>query len=333
MNQRRLASRLPAIGVALILLLCGCTSPPGTTTSLVVGLGYLPSVQFAQFYRAQQQGYYRSAGLEVEFQNRIDPDLITLVGQGSIDIGMGDGTSVIVAVGQGIPVRYAASLFARFPGVVYAAAESGVSGPADLAGRSLGIPGRFGSSWIMLQALLASADLTADDLDIRLYHDFGQMVGLREGQVDSATGFANNEPVQLQRAGFAVNVLRVDDVTPLPGPGLVVGEAALGNKADALRRFVAATLRAMDEIIADPAVGLEDSIAVVPDLGQDRDAQLAVLEATIEMWQSPYTLEHGLGAIDSAAWAASIEFMRGLPDLNVPAALTADQMLTEELLP
>jgi NitT/TauT family transport system substrate-binding protein len=328
---------LGALATAL-LAACGLGVPGQPTptpeaTRLTIGLGYLPSVQFAQFYRAQQQGYYRDAGLEVTFQNRIDPELITLVGQGAIDMGMGDGTSIIAAVGQGIPVRYAASVYARFPSVVYTPADSGITQPADLEGRSLGIPGRFGSSWIMLQALLASAGLTADDLRIQLYPDFGQMVGLREGQVESATGFANNEPVQLELAGFPVNVIRVDEITPLPGPGLVVGEETLRDKAPALRAFVAATLRAMEEIAADPQVGLDDALATVPELGDDRAAQLEVLRATIEMWQSPYTLEHGLGAIDSAAWAESIDFMRTLPDLEVPATLTADQLLTEELLP
>ena len=47
-----------------------------------VGLGYIPSVQFAQFYLAQQAGYYAEAGLDVEFQNKIDPDLVPLVGAG-----------------------------------------------------------------------------------------------------------------------------------------------------------------------------------------------------------------------------------------------------------
>ena len=229
------------------------------------------------------------------FENRIDPDLITLVGQGAIDLGMGDGTSVIAAVGQGIPVRYAATIYARFPSVVYAPADSGITVPADLEGRSLGIPGRFGSSWIMLQAMLASAGLTPDDLDVRLYPDFGQMVGLRERQVEAATGFANNEPVQLELEGFPVNVLRVDEITPLPGPGLVVGAATLRDKAPALRAFVAATLRAMEEIAADPTLGLDAAVVAVPELEQDRTRQLAVLEATIEMWHSPYTLEHGLG--------------------------------------
>jgi len=324
---------------ALVGLLGACTPAgpptpsPAPTTRLTIGLGYLPSVQFAQFYRAQRQGYYLDAGLEVTFQNRIDPDLITLVGQGAIDMGMGDGTSIISAVGQGIPVRYAASIYARFPSVVYAPSDSGIAEPADLAGRSLGIPGRFGSSWIMLQALLASAGLTPDDLQIQLYPDFGQMVGLRERQVEAATGFANNEPVQLGLAGFPVNVLRVDEITPLPGPGLVVGEATLRDKAPALRSFVAATLRAMEEIAADPAAGLEDSIAAVPELGDSREAQLEVLRQTIQMWQSPYTVEQGLGAIDRQAWADSIEFMQSLPELNLPDTLTADEMVTEELLP
>ncbi|MBA2488948.1 MAG: ABC transporter substrate-binding protein, partial [Chloroflexi bacterium] len=42
-------------------------------TPLVVGLGFIPSVQFAQFYLAEERGYYRAAGLAVELQNRIDP--------------------------------------------------------------------------------------------------------------------------------------------------------------------------------------------------------------------------------------------------------------------
>ena len=49
----------------------------------------------------------------------------------------------------------------------------------------------------MLQALLDSAGLTPDDVVIRDYPDFGQAAALQQGQVDAATGFRNNEPVQL----------------------------------------------------------------------------------------------------------------------------------------
>jgi NitT/TauT family transport system substrate-binding protein len=331
----------PRVPVFLSLLLmvvlaaagCAAPTPSAPLTRLNVGLGYLPSVQFAQFYRAQQQGYYRAAGLDVVFQHEADPNLVTLLGQGAVDIGMADGTSIIPAAGQGIPVVYAATIYARFPSIIMVAADSGITSAADLAGRSLGIPGQFGSSWIMLQALLASAGLTPDDLEIQPFPQYGQDAALRVGAVDAATGFRNNEPVKLGLAGFATTILDVDEVAPLPGPGLTVGTATLASKKEAVSAFVAATLRAMGEIAADPEAGLNDAIATVPDLGTDRGTQLAILEATIEMWSSPYTDTHGMGAIDQASWSQSLEFMRELPESNIPATLTVDELVTEEVLP
>ena len=94
-------------------LLVGCSpaasATPTPLTPLTVGLGYIPSVQFAQFYLAEQQGDYREAGLDVTFQNQIDPQLVPLARPGRVDIGLADGTSVIPAVTQGIPVRYVAT--------------------------------------------------------------------------------------------------------------------------------------------------------------------------------------------------------------------------------
>ena len=213
-------------------------------------------------------GYYDEAGLDVEFQNKIDPDLITLVGQGAIDVGIADGTSVIPAVSQGIPVQYLATIYGKFPSIVFAKASSGITDAADLKGKKLGIPGRYGSSWIMLQALLGSAGLTPDDLTIVEYPDFGQGAAVQQGAVDAATGFANNEPVQLELTGEKATVLRVDDITPLPGPGLIGGDGDARGQARRDRRVRR----------GDPAgdagdhgrprrSGLDAAIAAVPELG------------------------------------------------------------------
>lgn len=316
-------SRLPARLVALAMVLgvlgaaCGGatptsspttepTTPPATApttapastqaptpstapVALTVGLGYIPSVQFAQFYLADRAGYYRDAGLEVTLQNKIDPDLITLLGQGAVDIGSGDGTSVIPAVSQGIPVIYTSTIYGTFPAVVIARADAGIATAADLRGKRIGTPGRYGTNWIMLQALLESAGLTPDDVTIVEFPDFGQATALQQGRVDAATGFANNEPVVLRNAGIEPVVLAVDDALPLPGPGLVTGTATLASKADALRAFTAATLRAMEEIAADPQAGLDATFAAVPDLAADPDLQRQILDATILTWQNART--------------------------------------------
>ena len=56
---------------------------------------------------------------------------------------------------QGIPIQYVATIYGQFPSIVFAKASSGITTAADLAGKKIGTPGRYGSSWIMLQALLA----------------------------------------------------------------------------------------------------------------------------------------------------------------------------------
>jgi NitT/TauT family transport system substrate-binding protein len=352
-SHRRI--RFAAIATLVVAIVAGCTTgtggtavPPSnpptgslapgetaepslTATKLVVGLGYIPSVQFAQFYLAQQNGYYADAGLDVEFQNRIDPDLITLVGQGSIDVGIGDGTSVIPAVSNGIPVAYIATIYGQFPNIVFAKTSSGIATAADLKGKKVGIPGRYGSGWIMLQALLASANLTTNDIEIVEYPDFTQEVAVELGAVDAATGFANNEPVVLELHGEKASILRIDSITPLPGPGLIAGTATLDEQHDAVAAFVAATLQAMVEIKANPTVGLDAAITAVPLLANDRETQAALLAATIASWSGPTQEARGLGAIDRDGWGTSITFMGSLGLTKAP--VTTEQLVREDLLP
>ena len=298
-------------------------------TELTVGLGYIPSVQFAPFYLAAQAGYYADAGLDVKFENKIDPDLITLVGQGSIDVGLADGTSVIPAVSQGIPVRYLATVYRAFPSIVFAKTSSVITKAADLKGRKLGIPGRYGSSWIMLQALLKSADLTPDDLDIVEYPDFGQAAAVQQGAVDAATGFVNNEPVQLEQNGVEVNVLTVDQFVPLPGPGLIAGTKTIESKRDAIAAFISATIQAMQEIEADPAQGLQAATDAEPTLAEKPEAQRAVLDATIAAWKGSGD-STSFGTIDREAWSKSISFMNGLGLVKEP--VTVDGLVDDSLL-
>ena len=310
----------------------GACLPSGSPVpvALTVGLGYIPSVQFAPFYLAQQNGYYAEAGLSVTFQNKVDPDLVTLVGAGSIDIGVADGTSVIPAVSQGIPIKYVATIYGTFPNVVFAKTSSGIKSAADLKGRKIGTPGRYGSSWIMLQALLGSANLTTEDVKILEYPDYGQGAAVQQGAVDAATGFANNEPVQAQLAGIPTTSLHVDQVLALPGPGLIVGTKRLAD-TNAAELFIAATIRAMNEIAADPQKGLDASATFVPEIATAKDVQLAILKATIETWKSQNPTSTGYGWIDTDGWTASIAYMTGLK--LVPKPVTLDQLVDTSLLP
>jgi NitT/TauT family transport system substrate-binding protein len=332
------ASRRAVLAVAALaaIVVSACTAgatPSAAPVKLTVGLGYIPSVQFAPFYLAQRDGLYTRAGLEVTLQNGNDADLIPLTGAGNLDVSLADGTSVVPAVGQGIPIQYVATIYGQFPNIIFAKESTGINGPADLKGRKLGTPGRYGSSWVMLQAMLESVGLTPNDLTITEYPDYGQGVALAKGAVDAATGFANNEPVQLRLANEKIKVLKVDAIVPLPGPGMIVGKAAMDNPARkaAIKAFVGATLAAMKDIAATPSKGLDAAIAAVPDLAASRATQEAILAATIEVWRSPLTDSKGFGALDESGWSKTIEYLGKLGLVAKPVTVT--EVIRTDLLP
>ncbi len=71
----------------------------------------------------------------------------------------------------------------------------------------------------------------------------------REGQVDAATGFANNDLCSCAVEGHAPSTILTGWTTscPCPGPGLMVGTSTLASKHEALAAFVAVTLGAMEK--------------------------------------------------------------------------------------
>src|SRR5437867_4099369 len=313
--------------ITLALVLAGClqirlgeiSSPsPSGLHKMTLMLGYQPDVQFAPFYLAQQGGYYTDAGLDVTIEQQKDADLIRLVAAGIGDVGVADATDVMISRTSGIPIKYVSTLYDRFPVAIIGPKGKVPTDAAGLAGMRIGTPGRYGSSWAALLAVLSTAGLTDADVIIREYPQYNQWEGLLHGDVDLITGFRNNEPLRLQAAGMAVDMLTIDEIAPLPGPGVIAGDPLLDTNPDLVRRFVAATARAQAAVIADPEAGLQAARAVVPTIKEDPATALKVLRATVELWKG--SAGFGNGVIDVDRWTAGYEVMRtiGFIDGSVP---------------
>ena len=112
-------------------------------TKLVVGLGYIPSVQFAPFYLAEQAGYYaRRRASTSRSRTRSTPTSSRSSAQGPSTSASADGTSVIPAVSQGIPIRYVATIYGQFPSIVFAKATSGIKTRGRPEGQEARDPGQ-----------------------------------------------------------------------------------------------------------------------------------------------------------------------------------------------
>jgi len=325
MSRTRTPQLWTAWALCLALVACtpastapsGSPSPtPTPPTPVRLLLGFRPDVQFAPFYLAQQAGYYAEEGVEVTIEHRSSEDLIRLVASGQAAMGVADATDVMISRTAGIPVRYVATLYESFPVALIGPRGQLPSVPAGLAGMTIGTPGRVGSSWHALLAFLDAGGLTADDVTIREYPAFNQAEGLLAGDVDLITGFRNNEPLHLDAAGMQTNLLAIDSVAPLPGPGLIVGDETLADDPDLVAAVVAATLRAQQEIADDPQVGLDAALQAVPTIGEDPETALAVLEATVPLWGGSQIT----GFVDLDLWERAYETMvrLALIDGSVP---------------
>jgi NitT/TauT family transport system substrate-binding protein len=287
-------------------------------------------VQFAPFYVAQQEGYFQRAGLDVTIEHADGGDLIRLVADGQADFGVADATDVMIARTSGIPVKYISTLYQSFPVAVIGPAGSVPSDPASLAGTSIGTPGRYGSSWIALLALLDAGGLTADDVMIREYPQYDQVDGLLNGDVDLITGFRNNEPLRLAAAGMTTDQLTVDEIAPLPGPGMIVGDDLQSSDPALVTAFATAVAQAQAAVIADPEAGLQAALVEVPTIAEDVDTARAVLLATVELWANDAA--PGVGWIDADRWATGYQTMvhLGFIDGSVPVEEMYAQVLLFE---
>lgn len=313
--------RLAILSLALLLAACGQGTPaPASAPELrqvTLLLGYRPDVQFAPFYVAQQEGFYADAGLEVTIDHRQAPDVQRLVADGQVEFGVADATDVMIARTSGIPIRYVSTLYRSFPVALIGPADVVPSDPAGLAGLSIGTPGRFGSSWHALLALLEAGGLTEDDVRIREYPQFNQVDGLTNGDVDLITGFRNNDALRVEERLGSVSLLTVDDVAPLPGPGVIAGDELLADDPELVRAFVEATAAAQAAVIEDPELGFAAAEAAVPTISEEPEVARSVLEATVELWAGDGFQQ---GAIDEALWRSGYETMQrlGFIDGSVP---------------
>jgi NitT/TauT family transport system substrate-binding protein len=301
--------------LAALLVACGAPGQIGSgqTRAITMAMPYIPNVQFAPFYIADKKGYYAAEGLKVSFDYNFQTDVVERVTQGTVQFGNASGPDVLLARAQGRPIVSVATMSQRFPVVFFSKADANIKTPADLKGKTVGIPGHFGASYTGLLALLYANKMQESDLNVQDI-GFAQVAALSEGKVQVASGYGNNEPVQLATQGVSVNVIKVADFYPLASDTIIAGESLIKDQPDTVRGFVRATLKGMQDALANPDEAFTISMEYVQELKsadqQTQQLQRKVLQETLPYWQSELTTKEGLGYTDVQSWQATHTFLR-----------------------
>lgn len=315
------------LGTALALSACASPrSTQGALTRIKLPLGYIPNVQFSPLYVAVEKGYFKQAGVEIEFDYSFETDAVSLVGANELQFAVVSGEQVLLARAQGLPVVYVAAWYQQYPVAVVSKVEQNIKVPADLQGKKIGLPGLYGANYIGLDALLFSAGLTEQDVTLDSI-GFNQVEALAADREQAVSVYTANEPVQLQAQGYALNEMRVADYVQLASNGLITNETTLAQNPDLVRGMAEAFLKGLRDTIANPDEAYEISKKYVDNLSQaDETVQKQVLARSIELWKA-----ERLGYSNADAWTNMNDLLVKMGLLSTP--LDVNQAFTNDFVP
>lgn len=315
-----------------LLSACSLSSQPSNKqatqtplTKIRLPMGYIPNVQYAPFYVAAEKGFFREAGLDVEFDYSFETDGVALVGANELQFSLVSGEQVLLARAQGLPVVYVMSWWYDYPVGVVSLKGKEILIPQDLAGHSIGLPGLFGASYIGLRAMLNAGGLQESDVKL-VSIGFNQVEALVAEQVDSVVIYANNEPYQLEKLGYEVDLIRVADYVKLTSNGLMTNETTISQNPDLVKRMVDAVLKGVAYTLDNPEEAFEICKKYIENLDPEQESvQTQVLLASMEYWKSTSP-----GLSDPKAWENMQEVLLEMGLLETP--LDLDKAYTNQFV-
>ena len=194
--------------------------------------------QFAGYYAALAQGFYRDAGLDVEIrEGGPDIDVAKVVSEGKADFGVCT-SSVLINRARGHNLVVLGVVFQHSAAILLVPSRAGITTLSDLEGRRL----MDAPDSDDLAAMLKSQGVDYAAMP-RVKHN-GDPQDLRRGKADAMVAYSTNEPFILDQLGapyetFAPRAYGFD----FYGDNLCTSTQELASHPARVRAFVAASLK------------------------------------------------------------------------------------------
>lgn len=186
--------------IASLLFIFASVSFAGSQPQkLTVILDWYPNPDHAPLIIAQQQGYFKEHGLDVELIGPTDPnDPPKLVSAGKADIGITYEPEFMQQVDAGLPLIRIGTLIDKPLNSLIALQGNGIKSLADLKGKRIG-SSSGGLSSVMLKVMLSQSGLTEKDVDITNVR-YNLTQALLSRKVDAVTGIMRNVEIPMIEA-------------------------------------------------------------------------------------------------------------------------------------
>lgn len=203
--------------------------------------------QFAGYYAAQELGYYREAGLEVDIREASPgSDPVRKVVHGEAQYGVGN-SSLLLNRHRGDPVVVLAVIFQHSPQVFLSRQTREISSIHDLSGKRVMVEPMSDE----LLAYLKQEGVKPESLT-QLDHSFDPL-DLLAGRVDAISAYITDEPFFLERARFPFLIFTPRSVgIDFYGDNLFTTEAELRQHPERVAAFREASLKGWQYAMRHP---------------------------------------------------------------------------------
>lgn len=239
---------------------------------------WVPQAQFAGYYMAVKQGFYKAAGIDVTIKDG-GPGIVALqeVANGETDFASGLLLSALRIKANVGDVALVAQIIQRPAQMLLAKKETGINSVSDFAGHSLGVwPGDF---QIPPKALIRKQRLR----NVEIVEQGFTMDGFLKGEIDIASAMRYNEYHQVLNSGLSKDDLAVFDYSDydmgLPEDGVYVLKSFLEANPEACEKFAAATGKGWAYAFAnkDETVAHMTELANKTDFKTSKEKQMTML--------------------------------------------------------
>jgi NitT/TauT family transport system substrate-binding protein len=259
----------------------------------------------AWFFMAQDKGYFKAEGLDVEIdQGEGSSASITKVAGGAYQAGFGD-LNALIDLAAKRPAEAPVGVYMIYntpPFTIVVKKDSPIKTPKDLEGKTIGGPANDGALKLF-PAFAKVAGIDASKVNItNMTPNLREQMLLR-GQVDAIFGFINTVYFSAKLVGIDPErdlrfINYADYGMDLYSNAIVFSRAFAKENPKAVAGFVKAVNRAINESLADPELAMDHVMKREPLLKRAVEKERLMATLKQEMGH-PEIARIGLGDVDA----------------------------------
>jgi NitT/TauT family transport system substrate-binding protein len=323
-NRRRQGALVATIALVLAAVLAACGSSNddnGSTessklTPVKLQLQWYAQAQFAGYYAAVAQGYYKDEGLDVTIaEGSADIVPIDSLTAGDVDYAISWVPKVLGSIEAGAKVTDVAQIFERSATTQISFKDKGISSPTDFKGKKVGSWG-YGNEWELFAGMQKDGVTLKD---ISLVQQAFDMNGFLAGDIDAAQAMTYNEYAQVLESKNPktgelytpddLNVINWNDVgTAMLQDAIWAPTDKLEDSAfaDQTVKFIKASIKGWAYVRDHPEEAAQIVTTAGSKLGQSHQLWMTN-EVNKLIWPSTA----GVGMIDENAWKQTVDIALG----------------------